>query len=350
MPLVYPLGSGSKTPQGQIGRQFRTDCHPVLWAVLTTNFAHEKTSFVLQVFIMTPSEKGRVIWFTGLSGAGKSTLCAALRVELERCGQRVKVLDGDDLRRGLCSDLGFTEKHRAENIRRIAHVGELVSGLGLTVLIATISPLQNFRDLARTLLPDMVEVFVDAPLAICELRDPKGLYRLARSGRLSGFTGIDSPFEVPRSPDLTCRTSDCSIEECIEQLMQFLGFELRRAHLDRQLTLAVDLDGVIANYDGWKERGVIGEPRSDVVAALGLLKREGWKIIIHTTRGANHVVGYLQAAEVPYDEINMNSDYQNEGAKPVASVYWDDRALTYSGDAMRDLPKIRAFKTWSGRQ
>jgi hypothetical protein len=115
-------------------------------------------------------------------------------------------------------------------------------------------------------------------------------------------------------------------------------------------TIAVDFDGVIANYDGWRGPGVLGEPREDVVQALQGLRSEGWKIVIHTTRVEDEVRDYLVRHCIPHDEINRNSDYQTKGLKPVADVYWDDRAVCYSGDAGRDLERIRAFRTWSGRK
>jgi hydroxymethylpyrimidine pyrophosphatase-like HAD family hydrolase len=114
-------------------------------------------------------------------------------------------------------------------------------------------------------------------------------------------------------------------------------------------TIAVDFDGVIADYDGYKGAGVLGAPREDVRAALRQLRVEGWKIVIHTTRGPEEVGEYLVRNEIPHDEINHNSDYRTLGTKPVADIYWDDRAVRYSGDAGRDLEVIRSFRTWSGR-
>jgi hypothetical protein len=117
----------------------------------------------------------------------------------------------------------------------------------------------------------------------------------------------------------------------------------------RQPTIAVDFDGVLAEYDGWKGAHVLGEPRLDVVRALHVLRGEGWKIVIFTTRSEEHIVDYLSRHEVPYDEINRNSSYKNTGAKPVATVYWDDRAVRYSGNASSDLEVIRNFRTWNNR-
>ncbi len=117
-----------------------------------------------------------------------------------------------------------------------------------------------------------------------------------------------------------------------------------------QRTIAVDFDGVIAEYDGWKGPTELGTPRLDVLDALRSLKGEGWKIVIHTTRSEQEICEYVKRHGIPCDEINRNSDYKNNGPKPVADVYWDDRAICYSGDARKDLEVIRAFKTYSGRE
>lgn len=115
-------------------------------------------------------------------------------------------------------------------------------------------------------------------------------------------------------------------------------------------TIAVDFDGVIAEYDGWKGTGVLGVPRSDVVEALDVLRSEGWKVVVYTTRGQDEIADYLAKHAIPHDEINHNSDYRTNGAKPVADVYWDDRAVRYSGDARKDIDTIRNFRTWTGRE
>ncbi len=115
-------------------------------------------------------------------------------------------------------------------------------------------------------------------------------------------------------------------------------------------TIAIDFDGVIAEYDAWKGVGVLGTPRPDVVEALRTLRSEGWKIVIHTTWGDEGIAIYLKQHSIPHDEINRNSDYRTLGVKPVADVYWDDRAVCYSGEARRDLEHIRNFRTWSGRE
>ena len=123
----------------------------------------------------------------------------------------------------------------------------------------------------------------------------------------------------------------------------------RQASSERQATIAVDFDGVLAEYDGWRGNEILGPPRADVIQVLHILRGEGWKILIHTTRSAEHITDYLAKNQIPYDEINCNSSYKNLGSKPVATVYWDDRAIRYSGDAFQDLDAIRNFRTWNSR-
>lgn len=148
--------------------------------------------------------KSKVIWFTGLSGAGKSTLANALEKELHAHGKRSYILDGDNVRLGLNKDLGFTNADRVENIRRVAEVAKLMMDAGLIVMTAFISPFRTEREMARQLIgaENFIEVFVDTPLEVCEQRDPKGLYKLARNGQLSNMTGIYSPYEAPIAPHL----------------------------------------------------------------------------------------------------------------------------------------------------
>ncbi len=169
--------------------------------------------------------RGRVVWFTGLSGAGKSTLANALAVALHARGRRTYVLDGDVVRQGLSRDLGFTEADRAENIRRIAEVARLMMDAGLIVITAFISPFRREREMARQCVgaDDFIEVYVDTPLAVCERRDPKGLYRKARSGELANMTGIDSPYEPPEAPRLALRTDGVALERNVEELLKVLG-------------------------------------------------------------------------------------------------------------------------------
>ncbi len=171
----------------------------------------------------------RVVWLTGLSGAGKSTLAEGLAAKLRVQGERVAILDGDALRRGLCSDLGFTAADRVENIRRTAEVARLMLDQGLWVVVALISPFRRDRSLARARFAqgDFVEVYVDAPLALVETRDPKGLYARARRGELREFTGIDSPYEPPESPELRIETGRCTVPEAISALLVALDTSAR---------------------------------------------------------------------------------------------------------------------------
>ena len=164
--------------------------------------------------------KGKVIWFTGLSGSGKSTIANALEKELHAQGKRTYILDGDNVRQGLNKDLGFTDADRVENIRRVAEVAKLMMDAGLIVMTAFISPFRAERQMARELIGEdnFIEVFVDTPLAVCEQRDPKGLYKKARAGQLPNMTGIGSPYETPLTPALAIDTSQVEIEKILQLL------------------------------------------------------------------------------------------------------------------------------------
>ena len=166
-------------------------------------------------------QKPCCIWMTGLSGAGKSTLADALEVELHAAGRFSYVLDGDCVRHGLNSDLGFGPEDRRENIRRVAEVAHLMVDAGLIVIVAFIAPFRDDRSSARALFePDeFIEVFVDASLAVCERRDTKGLYAKARKGILTDFTGIDSPYEPPLSPEVHLFTDRDYVSDCIKQIL-----------------------------------------------------------------------------------------------------------------------------------
>lgn len=175
--------------------------------------------------------KGAVVWFTGLSGSGKTTLAQASAKALNGAGVCVKVLDGDHLRKGLCSDLGFSETDRAENIRRVAEVAALFADAGLLCLVALISPLRKARAQARVIIGKQrfLEIYVAADLAACEQRDVKGLYKRARAGRLRRFTGLASPYEPPLRPHLSLDTSRLTKAKCVAQLMACLA---KRGWLD----------------------------------------------------------------------------------------------------------------------
>nr|WP_319555569.1 adenylyl-sulfate kinase [uncultured Vibrio sp.] len=163
-------------------------------------------------------QKPAVLWFTGLSGAGKSTVAGALENRLAELGYHTYLLDGDNVRHGLCSDLGFSEQDRRENIRRIGELAKLMADAGLIVLSAFISPHRAERQLVRDLLPEgeFIEVFVNASLEVCEGRDPKGLYRKARAGEIPNFTGIDSEYQAPESPEIDLPAGEKSVDELVE--------------------------------------------------------------------------------------------------------------------------------------
>jgi bifunctional enzyme CysN/CysC len=177
------------------------------------------------------ANSGGVVWLTGLSGSGKSTLASELVNRLSSSGYPASPLDGDELRSGLCSDLGFSRAERRENVRRAAEVGALMAKAGLVCVVALISPYATDRASARTIVSlrgvPFLEVFVDAPLAICELRDPKGLYRRARSGTVHRFTGISDPYETPCVPDVHVRTDLNDLRECAAVVLSRLWPKLQ---------------------------------------------------------------------------------------------------------------------------
>lgn len=170
------------------------------------------------------AQKPCVIWFTGLSGAGKSTLANALERVLFERGHHCYLLDGDNVRHGLNGDLGFSDADRVENIRRIGEAAKLFVDAGLIVMTAFISPFRVERHLARELVDDdeFIEVHVATSLAVCEERDPKGLYKKARAGEIPNFTGIDSAYEVPQNPELVIDTGCHDLQACAEQLIDYL--------------------------------------------------------------------------------------------------------------------------------
>ncbi|MFW3165015.1 adenylyl-sulfate kinase [Pseudomonas syringae pv. syringae] len=183
------------------------------------------------------------LWFTGLSGSGKSTLAFHLETRLFQRGLSCVVLDGDNIRHGLCKDLGFDANDRAENIRRVSEVARLMNDAGLIVLAAFISPHSVDRALAKEIIGDnrFLEVYVSSPLHVCERRDTKGLYKKARQGELVNFTGIDAPYEPPFCPTVVLDTSNSSIEECLEVLLSEVEHHVERLK--------------VAPYDGKKSHG-----------------------------------------------------------------------------------------------
>lgn len=167
---------------------------------------------------------GQIIWLTGLSGSGKSTIAMALERKLFDAGRQVFVLDGDIIRTGLCQDLGFSSKDRTENIRRIGEVARIMANSGLCVIVSFISPFRVDRDRVRDAMLEgcFIEVFVNAPLEVCEKRDTKGLYARAIRGEIADFTGISSPYEPPVSPEVELNTDRLSVAEAVDSVLSFL--------------------------------------------------------------------------------------------------------------------------------
>jgi len=178
------------------------------------------------------SQRACVLWFTGLSGAGKTTIAGLVEQQLLDANAHTCLLDGDVLRLGLCKDLGFTAKDRIENIRRVAEVSKLMVDAGLIVIATFISPFRADRQMARDLLAEgeFIEIFVDTPLEVAEQRDPKGLYKKARKGELKNFTGIDSPYEPPESPEIRIDTTLTTAADAAEVVFNYVVERARLGH------------------------------------------------------------------------------------------------------------------------
>ena len=169
--------------------------------------------------------RGAILWFTGLSGAGKSTLAHAVEERLHQMGCLTFVLDGDNVRHGLCGDLGFSAEDREENIRRIGEMAKLFMEAGIIVLTAFISPFRADRDKVRAMARpgEFIEIYCQCPIEVCEQRDVKGMYKKARAGEIGQFTGISSPYEEPLAPELAVRTSEHELNDCVEQVVKMLA-------------------------------------------------------------------------------------------------------------------------------
>lgn len=176
--------------------------------------------------LIRKQSKPCVLWFTGLSGAGKSTIANAVELTLYNLGQSTYLLDGDNIRHGLCVNLGFSEADRTENIRRIGEVSRLFVDAGLIVLCAFISPFSADRKLVRQMLEpgEFIEIYVSTPLKVCEERDPKGLYVKARKGVIKHFTAVDSPYEPPESPEIIINTAETEVETNVLKVIRYLRY------------------------------------------------------------------------------------------------------------------------------
>lgn len=191
---------------------------------LNANITHQQVDVNAATRARLKGQRPVTIWLTGLSGAGKSTIANALEVALVERGRHTYLLDGDNVRLGLCRDLGFSDKDREENIRRIAELGRLFVDAGLIVITAFISPFRADREMARKIIGEdaFIEVFVDTPLTECERRDPKGLYSKARAGLIRNFTGIDSAYESPLDAQVSLNTVSDDLAVCVERILAYL--------------------------------------------------------------------------------------------------------------------------------
>ena len=191
---------------------------------MTNHITWHDTSVTVEERRLRNKHHSFVLWFTGLSGSGKSTIANALAAELFSKNINTYVLDGDNIRHGLNKDLGFSDDDRKENIRRIAEVSKLFVDNGTIAITAFISPFREDRESARSILPEgeFIEVYIKCPLQACEERDPKGLYKKARNGEISSFTGIDSPYEEPVQPELTIDTEGLSVQQSVAQIVHYL--------------------------------------------------------------------------------------------------------------------------------
>jgi adenylylsulfate kinase len=195
----------------------------------STNIVLQKTAVSREDRVRVSGQRGAVLWFTGLSGSGKSTVASAVEQKLNAAGRLTYLLDGDNVRHGLNGDLGFSDTDRVENIRRVAHVAKLFWDANVITLVSFISPFRSERQFARELIgPDFAEIFVDTPLELCEKRDPKGLYKKARTGEIPVFTGISSPYEAPEQPEIVLKTAEESLETCVDHVLAWLRY---RGHL-----------------------------------------------------------------------------------------------------------------------
>lgn len=190
----------------------------------STNVVWHQATIDRQMRETMNGHKSTILWFTGLSGSGKSTLAHAVEDKLHRLQCRTYVLDGDNIRHGLCNDLGFSDEDRVENIRRIGEVSKLFTEAGVIAMTAFISPFRADRERVRKLVKDgdFIEIYCKASLDVCEQRDVKGLYKKARAGEIKAFTGISSPYEAPENPEIVIETGADPLEKCADQVLDFL--------------------------------------------------------------------------------------------------------------------------------
>ncbi|MAF48001.1 MAG: adenylyl-sulfate kinase [Rhodospirillaceae bacterium] len=199
----------------------------VVMAVKSTHLVSVKHRISAGERARSNKHRGGVLWFTGLPGSGKSTLAVETEHKLFNNGRQAYVLDGDNVRQGLSSDLGFSHDDRTENIRRIGEVAALFADAGFIVITAFISPYLKDREIARQAAGAIFhEIYIDSDIETCERRDPKGHYKLARAGKIPEFTGVSAPYEAPESPEFSVDTQNLSVEECVDELVQYIDLKL----------------------------------------------------------------------------------------------------------------------------
>lgn len=299
---------------------------------MTKNLHFHNTSVSQRDKVLKNGHKPAVLWFTGLSGSGKSTLANAVEVLLHRRSCQTHLLDGDNVRMGLNKDLGFKPWERKENIRRISEVAKLFADAGSLVCTAFISPYRDDRDSARAVMGDkFIEIYVKAPLEICEKRDPKGLYKKARSGEIPNFTGISAPYEEPLNSEITVDTSQDSLEECANMVIEYLEKKGYFSSVDevnvleKKRTIAVDFDGVIHKYSqGFQGlMNAYDDPMEDLRESLDHLKEAGKRLVVLSSRPASIIDSWLQDKNLRhyFDEIS--------NFKIPADIYIDDRGYKF---------------------
>jgi bifunctional enzyme CysN/CysC len=220
---------------GVISKGEYPDRRDVLSGVKSQNIFWSKGKIDREVREQRNKHKGAIIWLTGLSGAGKSTIATELERELFLMGSHTYILDGDNIRHGLSANLGFSPEDRQENIRRVGEVARLLMDAGVLVITAFISPYRDDRRLARSLVDenDFIEIYVNAPVEVCEQRDPKGLYKKARAGQIKEFTGVSAPYEAPEKPEVEVHTDKQSAAECVAHIIDYL----KVAHIAQDFTI-----------------------------------------------------------------------------------------------------------------
>ena len=274
-------------------------------------------------------QKSPVIWLTGLSGSGKSTIANELALKLHKEGKLAYVLDGDNIRMGLNKDLTFSDDDRKENMRRIAEVAKLMSDTGVIVITAFISPFREEREEVKNIIGknNFIGVYVEAPLMVCEERDPKGLYKKARNGEIPMFTGIDSPYEKPTNADLTINTDENSIQTCVDFIYKNLNLSNEKEidNLDKRKTISIDFDGVIHKYS----KGFQGvdkaydPPMEGAIESIEKLYNEGYILKILSSRPKEVIYPWLEKYGLS-KYIKEVSNY-----KFPATVYIDDRGFLF---------------------